>query len=191
MSGSQRRTAQEDSIRAVLFPGYHTTCLPIKWSSLWCLCASVGIISEALTTQKKRRSPDPIPTPPPQQRRNRHFTMPQKGSKYRMDGRLLYKHKAADRPGRPCWCQVSNKHQQDRVIAKLPRADSVRNTDTFPFQKRAKNRRRNKTIDIFLSLCICTTLLEYQTIKSQLGSGWLKFRALTNNAVLDSKNYFA
>lgn len=33
-----------------------------------------------------------------QQRRNRHYTMPQKGSNYRTDGRLLYK--AADRPGR-------------------------------------------------------------------------------------------
>lgn len=36
----------------------------------------------------------------PHQWRNRHYTMPQKGSNYRTDGRLLYKCEAADRPGR-------------------------------------------------------------------------------------------
>lgn len=142
MSGSQRRTAQEDSIRPVLFPGYHTTCLPIKWSSVWCLCASAGTISEAQAAQKRRRSP------PPASKRNRHYTMPQKGSNYRMDGRLLYKHEAADRPGRACWCQVSNKYQQDRVIAELPCMDSV----TFQHQKEAKTREETEAIDIFWSL---------------------------------------
>lgn len=64
MSGSQRRTAQEDSIRPVLFPGYHTTCLPIKRSSVWCLCASAGTTSEVLPTQKPHCPPPPPPPPP-------------------------------------------------------------------------------------------------------------------------------
>ena len=81
--------------------------------------------------------------------RNRHYTMPQKGSNYRMDGRLLCKYEAADRPGRACWCQVSNKYQQDRVTAELPGVDSVWNTDTFQHQKQAKARGETEAIDFF------------------------------------------
>lgn len=127
------------------------------------------------------------PPPPPHQWRNRHYTMPQKGSNYRMDGRLLYKYEAADRPGRACWCQVSNKYQQDRVTAELPRVDSVRNTDTFQHQKQAKTRGETEAIDIFWSLWCCTTVLEFQTIKRELWSDWNKIPVMTNNAALDSQ----
>lgn len=143
MSGSQKRTAQEDSIRPVPFPGYHTTCLPIKWSSVWCLLHPHHL-----------RGPGTIETaslisPPHQQRRNRHYTMPQKGSNYRTDGRLLYKYEAADRPGRPRWCQVSNKYQQDRVTAETPRLDSSQEQTHFNIRSRQKQEQRNtEAIDI-------------------------------------------
>lgn len=128
-----------------------------------------------------------LASPPPCQWGNRHYTMPQKGSNYRMDGRLLYKYEAADRPGRPCWCQVSNKYQQDRVTAELPRVDSVTNTDTFQHQKQAKTREETKAIDIFWSLWCCPTVLECQTIKIELWSDWNKTPVMTNNATLDSQ----
>ncbi len=182
MSGSQRRTAQEDSIRPALFPGYHTTCLPIKWSSVWCLmCLRRHHLRDPGNAEKASPA---SPPPTPHQWRNRHYTMPQKGSNYRMDGRLLYKYEAADRPGRACWCQVSNKYQQDRVTAELPRVDSVRNADTFQHQRQAKTRGETEAIDIFWSLWCCTTVLEFQTIKRELWSDWDKSWQIMQHSIL-------
>lgn len=93
----------------------------------------------------------------PYQWRNRHYSMSQKGSNYRMDGRLLYKCEAADRPGRACWCQVSNKYQQDRVT-ELPWVDSVRKTRHISTSKAGKNKRRNKGYWHFLRLLCCMTV---------------------------------
>ena len=127
------------------------------------------------------------PHPPPhchhhhRQWRNRHYTMPQKGSNYRMDGRLLYKYEAADRPGRACWCQVSNKYQQDRVTAELPRVDSVWNTDTFQHQKQAKARGETEAIDMESAvLPDC-----FKTIKWELWCDRNKIPVMTNNSAPD------
>lgn len=117
--------------------------------------------------------------------RNRHYTMPQKGSNYRMDGRLLCKYEAADRPGRACWCQVSNKYQQDRVTAELPGVDSVWNTDTFQHQKQAKARGKTEAIDIFFFLESAALPDCFQMIKRELWCDRNKIPVMTNNSALD------
>ena len=116
---------------------------------------------------------------------DRHYTMPQKGSNYRMDGRLLYKCKAADRPGRACWCQVSNKYQQDQVTAELPRVDSVRNTDAFQHQKQEKQERKQRLLTFF-GVCGVAVMV-FQKIKRELRSDWNKIPVMANNRVLDSQ----
>lgn len=117
---------------------------------------------------------------------HRHYTMPQKGSNYRMDGRLLYKCKAADRPGRACWCQVSNKYQQDRVTAELPRVDSVRNTDAFQHQKEAKKQEKKQRLLTFFFGGCGVAVMEFQMIKSELWSDWNMIPVMTNNPALVS-----
>lgn len=72
--------------------------------------------------------------------------MPQKGSNYRTDERLLYKQKRlligqADQ----ALCQVSNKHQQDGVIVESTRVQSVRN-------RHISTSEAVKAVDIFPSL---------------------------------------
>lgn len=84
---------QEDSIRPLLFPGYPATWLPIKWSSVWCrLCAPPSAPSQR-PWQPGTASLTPPPTTTTSEG-SRHYTMPQKGSNYRIDGRLLHKHRA-------------------------------------------------------------------------------------------------
>lgn len=65
MSGSQWRTAQEDSISPVLFPGYPATWLPIKWSSVWCLLHVPLSAPSQRPCQRRSAVANPSATPTP------------------------------------------------------------------------------------------------------------------------------
>lgn len=94
-----------------------------------------------------------LASPPPYQWSNRHYTMPQEGSNYRMDGRLLYKCEAADRSGRSCWCQVLNKYQQDQVTAELSRGRHSQEHRHISTQEAAQKQKKTAAIDFFFEVC--------------------------------------
>lgn len=119
----RRRTAQEDSIRPLLFPGYHATCLPIKWSSLWCLNASV-VPSQRPGQHRNGVTLDPTPLNPFNGKGTDTTRCPKKAVITGRIGDCYISTGLPIGPGRPSWCQVLNKYQQDRVIAELLRAET-------------------------------------------------------------------
>lgn len=127
----KRRTAQKDSIRPVPFPGYHTTCMPIKWSSLWCL---VRLCRHHLQSNTETTS---LRTPHPNNEGTDTTPCPKKavitgwmGDSY-ISTRL-----PMGRAG-----QVLNKYQQDWVIAESPRVETQTRSPLLmqrPKQKKMK-----------------------------------------------------
>lgn len=115
------------------------------------------------TPSQKQHRNHGAPDPPPQRQRNRHYTMPQKGSNYRMDGRRLYKHEAADRPG----------FKQVPAGLSYSRITQGGNTDTLSTSDaEAKKQKKMKLMTFFFfQVWCCVTVSGFQTSRRK----WVKW----------------